>query len=530
MEVEPRDIGGVSLLYVEDEADARGMVARMLSMNYPNLRIYTAENGAVGLRLYQEHSPDIVMTDINMPVMDGIRMSREIKSIDPDARIIAVTAHSDTSYLLSAIEIGVHNYVLKPLNYQELFTVLDKVLEQIVLKRVIAEQHGRLEASERQLSSAQRIAHLGSWQRDTVSGVMSWSVELYMICGLEPGSVPASYDNFLERFAPEDRPKVEETMREALAEGETSSQHFCRVRRPDGSQRIVQLEAERLTDPQGKQDNLIGTCHDVTELKEAEEQIRLLTDELERRVLQRTSLLQATVSELENFSYFVSHDLRAPVARLEGYCRALLEDCGICGNPSCRQYAERAEAVVQQVKQIMDAFNSLTHYARCALDIGEVDLSCAVREIAQRLREETPGRRVELVVKEGVRVRGDVQLLKTALNHLVENAWRFTSKREDARIEFGVSTDPSGARVYFVRDNGAGFNMKYVDKLFKPFQTIHTPGEYGGDRIAIGLATVHSIILRHGGRIWAEGEVDHGATFSFTLEPNPETGNYLKEA
>ena len=524
----PRDLSGLALLYVEDETDARQMVAKMLAMNYPKLTIYSAENGAAGLELYRAHRPDVVMTDINMPVMDGIRMSREIKAVDPEARIIAVTAHSDTSYLLSAIEIGIHHYVLKPLNYEELFAVTDKVLEQIVLKRLVGEQNRRLAESERQLSGAQRIAHLGSWQRNIATGAMNWSDELYRICGLDPGSIQATYRDFLERFHPDDRDSIGRALNDALAAVRTPDHHFCRIVRPDGSQRIVRVEAETLPDAAGLPETVIGTCHDVTELKQAEEQVRSLTEDLERRVIQRTSLLQASISELESFSYFVSHDLRAPVARLEGFCRALLEDCGVCGNGGCRQYAERAERVVRQIKQIMDAFNSLTHYARCALAITDVDLSAVVRRIAAGFMQSEPDRVVEFAITDHLQVKGDASLLQTALEHLIGNAWKFTSKRSAARIEFGQA-DRGGAAAYFVRDNGAGFNMKYVDKLFKPFQTIHTPGEYTWSGTAIGLATVHSIILRHGGRIWAEGEVDKGATFYFTLEENPESGTYLKK-
>ena len=525
----PCDISGLSLLYVEDEADARVMVSKMLAMNYPKLTIYSAENGAAGLESYREHSPDVVMTDINMPVMDGIRMSREIKAINPEARIIAVTAHSDTSYLLSAIEIGIHHYVLKPLNYEELFALTDKVLEQIVLKRLVGEQNRRLVESERQLSGAQRIAHLGSWQKNLATGAMSWSDELYRICGLEPRSIQATHQAFLDRFLPEDRPIIATAINDALEVSKTPAHHFCRIVRPDGTIRTVRVEAEKLLDGGGLPEALIGTCHDVTELKQAEEQVRSLTEELERRVIQRTSLLQASVSELESFSYFVSHDLRAPVARLEGFCRALLEDCALCGNAGCTQYAERAERVVRQIKQIIDAFNNLTHYARCPLVITTIDLSAVVRGIAAGFQQTEPERVVDFLIADGVRVKGDATLLHTAMEHLIGNAWKFTSKREKAVIEFGCTYE-GGTAVYFVRDNGAGFNMKYVEKLFKPFQTIHSPGEFTWHGTAIGLATVHSVILRHGGRIWAEGEVDRGATFHFTLEENPESGSYLKRA
>src|SRR6185369_667881 len=151
---------------------------------------------------------------------------------------------------------------------------------------------------------------------------------------------------------------------------------------------------------------MIGTAHDVTELKRAEEQVRSLTEELERRVIQRTSLLQTSIKELESFSYAVSHDLRAPVARLEGFCRALLEDCGNCPNTQCRSYAERAERVVRQVKGIIDAFNELSHYARCTLKLQEVDLSQLARTIAAAFQASEPERAVDFVIAERLPVQG----------------------------------------------------------------------------------------------------------------------------
>jgi len=519
----PYDISGIALLYIEDESEARSMVSKMLAMNYPKLKLYEAENGAVGLELYREHLPEMVMTDINMPVMDGISMSRAIKAINPEASIIAVTAHSDTSYLLNAIEIGIHHYILKPINYQELFSITDKILEQIVLKRLLAEQNRRLVESERQLAGAQRIAHLGSWQLDLPVGSMKWSDELYRIFGIEPGSIPPAYQAFLEKFVPDDRKAVEKAIEDAERSRQPAAAQFCDILRPDGSLRTLQVEVDVILTGAGVPATIIGTSHDVTDLKQAEEKVHILTEELERRVVQRTSLLQASVKELETFSYFVSHDLRAPVARLEGLCRALLEDCGSCGNDGCKVYAERAERVVRQIKQIIDAFNNLSHFATCKLVIEDVDLSAVVRGIASGLQQTEPGREVDFVIARDRMVMGDPRLLHIAMEHLIGNAWKFTSKTAKARIEFGCSELP-GTSVYFVRDNGAGFNMKYIDKLFKPFQTIHSPGEYNWNGTAIGLATVHSIILRHGGRIWAEGETGQGATFYFTLEENPEPG------
>ena len=525
----PYDLRGITLLYVEDEADASNMVSKMIVMNYPQVALHTAENGAVGLEMYREHAPDIVMTDINMPVMDGIRMARERKSIDPEAHIVAVTAHSDTSYLLSAIEIGIHNYVLKPINYDELFAVTDKILEQIVLKRTVEEQNRSILQSQRQLSDAQRIAHLGSWQLDLADGSMSWSDELYRIFGIEPHAVSPSYPGFLDRFLPDEREIAKQKIREAIDGRHPVDPHFWRVVRPEGTLRTLRIEAEVVLDGTGLPETIIGTSLDVTEIKEAEEKILTLTDELERRVARRTSLLQASVTNLANFSHLVSHDLRAPVARLEGLCRAMVEDCGTCSNAGCRIYAERVERVVREIKRIIDAFNQLSHYARCRITVEEVDLSAIVGEIAAGLFRKEPARKVDFIIAADLTAQGDPRLLRTALERLLANAWKFTSKTVQGRIEFG-RLEQDGLGVFFVRDNGEGFNMNYVDKLFKPFQTIHIPGEFAWDGTGIGLATVHSIILRHGGKVWAEGEPGKGAIFYFTLDQSPEAGTFMKHA
>jgi len=263
----------VTLLLVEDEIEARDMLSRMLTMNYQGLRIYVAENGVSGLAMFNELRPEIVITDINMPQMNGIAMAREIKQVDPDVTIVAVTAHSETSYLLSAIEIGMDHYVMKPVNYPELFRVLDRVGEKLTLKRLVAEQVERIRRREQQLSQAERITHLGSWEWDIETGEAVWSDELYRILGLEPESVTASFVALLDLVHPSDRETLEKAVQHARETGEGMGIHYYRVLRPDGSTRIVRGQLEALPDGEGRV-SLVGACHDVTELKWAETALR----------------------------------------------------------------------------------------------------------------------------------------------------------------------------------------------------------------------------------------------------------------
>ena len=249
--------------------------------------------------------------------------------------------------------------------------------------------------------------------------------------------------------------------------------------------------------------------------------LRQAHDELEGRVRQRTAELESANRELEAFSYSVSHDLRAPLRSIDGFSQALLDDYSVKLDQEGKDYLHRVRAAAQRMGQLIDDMLRLARINRSEMKWSEVNLSQMAEQVARELEKSEPGRHVEFVIAPDSVAHGDAALLRIALENVLGNAWKYTGKRSSAKIDFGVHRTTEGP-AYFVRDNGCGFDMKYVSRLFGAFQRLHDTSEFPGT--GIGLASVQRVIHRHGGRVWIEGRVDEGTTLSFTLpkrQPTP---------
>ena len=344
----------------------------------------------------------------------------------------------------------------------------------------------------------------------TLDGVItSWNPAAERLYGYAAGEVIGQAISIL--IPPEQPDELPQILAQIRAGKRIAHYETVRVRK-DGVRLDVSLSISPVRDGSGRIVGAATIARDIGERKRAEAE----RAELTRQLARYTAELEAANRELEAFSYAVSHDLRAPLRSIDGFSQALLEDYGDRLDAPGQDYLRRVRAATQRMGELIDDLLELARVTRAELRREPVDLSELARGIVERLREAEPGRQVEFVIAGALAAEGDPRLLRIVLENLLGNAWKFTSGRPNARIEFG-SADRDGERVYFVRDNGVGFDMAYAQRLFGAFQRLHTSAEYPGT--GVGLATVQRIIHRHGGRIWAEAQPEAGATFSFALEP-----------
>ena len=368
-----------------------------------------------------------------------------------------------------------------------------------------------LRQSEERLKRAQEIAHLGSWELDLVNNSLYWSDEAYRIFGLKPQEFGATYEAFLEAVHPEDREAVDAAYSGSLRDGKDIYEIEHRiVRKSTGEIRYVHEKCEHFRDVAGRVILSVGMVHDVTERKLFEEENRRLNEDLQRHVVQ----LESANRELEAFSYSVSHDLRSPLRSIVGFSQALWEDYAGKLDADGLDSLKRIVSAAQRMGQLIDDLLNLSRVTRTDMKREQVDLSRIAARTSARLTESHQERQTEFIIAEGLVAGGDERLLSIALENLINNAWKFTANNPHAVIEFGMELH-DGQPEYFVRDNGAGFDMAYADKLFSPFQRLHSLKEYPGT--GIGLATVKRIVNRHGGHVRINGEPGKGAVVYFTL-------------
>ncbi len=373
------------------------------------------------------------------------------------------------------------------------------------------------------MAQAQRLGHFGSWElafdeQGRPGDRMLWSDELYRIYGLEPETGGMPRDRARAMVHPDDAGRADSNQQQ-LAGWRSEWNDIARIVRPDGEVRNIRVHARMFLDERTQLPRkMIGTVQDVTEQQAAEEEIRRLNQDLERRVAERTAELGAANAELESFAYAVAHDLRAPLRAMAGFARALMEDYRDVLQGDASEYIDEIIGASRTMGNLIDAMLSLSRHTRGGLQRGPVDVTAMACHILRSLERAEAERSITWIVDPNMNAWGDMRMVDVVLHNLLSNAWKYTSRTASPRIEVTGKTLDGMLHVR-VADNGAGFSMDHAAKLFQPFQRLHRQDEFPG--IGIGLATVQRIIRRHGGTVTAHGKLGEGAVFEFSLPLAP---------
>lgn len=372
-----------------------------------------------------------------------------------------------------------------------------------------------LRDAEQRMRLATEASEVGIWEWNLLTNKVRWDAQMFRIYGIAPSEDGfVNYRQWSDAVLPEDLPQQEAILQETVRNIGRSKREFS-IRRGDGELRIVRAEEVVRTNDKGEAEWVVGTNRDITEQKQAEEEVRKLNEELEQRVRDRTQQLEEVNKELEAFSYSISHDLRSPLRHIDGFIKLLAKRESNRLEPDSMRYLETISTAAGRMGLLIDELLAFSRTVRQPLKTARVDLNNLVDRSVNELAHAAIGRKINWEIAPLPDVVGDPTLLGVVMTNLISNAIKYTGQQAEAHIQIGVHEAFDGHATLFVRDNGAGFDMRYTDKLFGVFQRLHRESEFEG--IGIGLATVQRIVNRHGGRIWADSEPGKGATFFITL-------------
>jgi len=369
-----------------------------------------------------------------------------------------------------------------------------------------------LKENEERYRLAQKAAEIGSWEYNLNIKEIKWSDQIEPIFGLKKGQFKGTFKDFMKYVHPDDRSIIKKEVERCTKKGKDYDIEH-RIIWPDGTVRWLREMGDVFTDKLNRPYRMLGVVQDITDRKQSEKEIKDLT----RRFMFQAKKLAETNKELEAFSYSVSHDLRAPLRSINGFSQALIEDYKDTLNDEGKDFLFRIKKSAERMAELIEGLLKLSKLMRTEIKCSTINLGKLAEEVFKDIKKNQPKRKIKFEVrkKEETYVKGDPNLLRVLLENLISNAWKFTEKEKNPTIIFGYKKNNKDQNIFYIKDNGVGFNMEYSDKLFIPFQRLHKQKDFSGS--GIGLSIVQRIIKRHDGKIWAESKKGEGTTFYFTI-------------
>ena len=527
------------ILVVDDNPENVHLLAHNLQSHYEVICTTSAKE-ALEIA-FSDERPDIILLDVMIPEMDGFEVCSRLKANAEtwSIPVIFITALGQEVDETRGLNLGAVDFITKPfsipvakarieahlrlkaemdhrITLARKLEGLNKNLEARIQKKAAAleQAHADLKTSEGKYRGIYENAIEGIFQTTQEGRFLDASPSLARNLGYKSsGELVATITDAAHQLYL--RPQDREIVLQALAQKGELFGFETQFKKKNGEVIWVLMSVKAVRDKTHALTYFQGFAIDITERKRAEEDIRKLNQELEARVIERTAKLEAANKELEAFAYSVSHDLRAPLRHIDGFMELLQKKAGTALDEQGRHYMETIAEAAQKMGLLIDDLLSFSRMGRHALSVQSVDLGNLVRDVIRELEPDVTGRTIDWRIGELPAVSGDGAMLRMVLTNLIANALKFTLPRQQAQIEIGSLPGQDAEAVIFVRDNGVGFDMTYVDRLFGVFQRLHRTEDFEGT--GIGLANVRRIISRHGGRTWAEGKPDQGATFFFSL-------------
>lgn len=545
-----------TILIVDDDPANLEVVGDYLTRY--GLQVIGVRDGKTGLRLARQEQPDLILLDVQLPGIDGFEVCHRLKADERvrDIPVIFMTIVAKTEDKVRGFEVGGVDYITKPFQQEEVLARVTTHLRLRVLTRRLKEANESLErrVEERtaelthanqelqaEITERIRVEIALKHERALITNIMETSPVSITVVNCEGQVTFANSqaeqvlglckDKITQRtynapawhitdFAGNLFPDENLPFRQVMATRQPVYNVQHAIEWPDGHRIFLAINGAPLLNDSGQVESVVFALQDITEHQRVAEEIRQLNQKLEQRVTERTTQLEAANRELEAFAYSVSHDLRAPLRHIDGFIELLQKRTAKTLDEHSQHYMDTILNAAKRMGTLIDDLLAFSRMGRQELSKVPIDLSILVQEVIEECVSETLDSPVHWHIATLPTVTGDRALLRVVLVNLIANALKFTRQRQLAEIEIGCLLDKSAETIVFIRDNGVGFDMAYADKLFGVFQRLHRIDEFEGN--GIGLANVRRIIDRHGGKVWAEGEINQGATFYFSLPPSTQ--------